>query len=132
MDYIKEAKYELILGIKNEEPKEIINILQQYYKDLVEITKVNNLKTQKTEKQTIKYVLNVFVNEYFEDSQLKEQNHKYFFLSKESLLDFYENNKEILQKKKLTVDCIEYLNPINLNYGSQEIPFHHWNEYSNK
>jgi hypothetical protein len=132
MDYIKEAKYELILGIKNEESKEIINILEQYYKDLVEITKVNNLKTQKTEKQTIKYVLNVFVYNFEEDTQSKEHNHKYFFSSKESLIDFYENNKDILEKKKLTVDCIDYINPINLNHGSQEIPFHHWNEYSKK
>lgn len=132
MDFIKEAKYELILGLKNNESVDVIAVLQQYYNDLVDIIKNNENKFKKLDnKQATKFILNVYLTKT-EDSQVNEQIYKFFFSNSESLLDFYENHTSFLEKNKLTVDHVDYINPSDISNCSQEISFNLWKDYIKK
>ena len=42
MEYIEKAKYELIMALKNEEPKDIVVVSRDYYKDMVNIVSIKN------------------------------------------------------------------------------------------
>ena len=55
MEYIEKAKYELIMALKNNESKDIIDFLKQYYTDMVNIVSKNKDDLCKA---NTKYILN--------------------------------------------------------------------------
>jgi len=83
MDYLEKAKYELILGIKNEESSDVINVLNQYYNDMVKLL----LNSNNVIKQPLpRYVLHVHSND--------KRINNFFFTSEKKMNEFFENIKD--------------------------------------
>ena len=106
MEYIEKAKYELIMAIKNNETKEVIDFLRQYYDDMVKICSLTYGEHKMVNNQNVKYILNI--------SELDEINSFCFMFSDEnSLIDFCEKYKK--NDMKITVTEVHNINPEN-NY----------------
>lgn len=112
MDYIEKAKYELILALKNNESQNVINVLQQYYNDMVNIVKDNCNFTKKNNKQQVKYVLSCHFYDDDEDSKY------YFFTSETKLIEFYKSNNK---PDYSTIIEVSNIDPTNIIEFSSEI-----------
>jgi len=101
MDYLEKAKYELILGIKTEESSEIIEVLKQYYNDMVKLL-LNDIYSIKehTEKHA-KYVLYVHNDE--------KNISSFFFTSEKNMKYFYDTIKD--NNKIISFSSIEHIDP---------------------
>lgn len=109
MEYIEKAKYELIMAIKNEESLEIINILKQYYSDMVKIVSVTYHQNliNKDDIKKIKYILNLH---NYENS---EKTNSFIFSDSVKLMEFYDKNND--KSNNVTVLELYDIDPEN-NY----------------
>jgi len=115
MEYIEKAKYELIMALKNNEPQNIIDFLNKYYTDMVNIISGNNNLLNKK----INYVLNFYSST--EDINRKES---FIFTDKTKLIEFYEKYKET--GKNITILEFHDINPENNFRPNIEINIDNW------
>ena len=104
MEYIEKAKYELIMALKNSENSEIVDVLRQYYQDMVNIVTSNK---DNLCKNNIKYIL-TFNTGSIEGTDERES---YVFTNEEKMTDFYKKFKHY--GKYVTVLEIHDINPEN-------------------
>ena len=103
MEYLEKAKYELILGLQNEEKNEVIKVLQQYYNDMVKILTYNPIKNN--EKCYPNYILNI----HEDNNELKS----FFFTCERKMYDLYDKIKDENENKIITFTKIENIDPEN-------------------
>jgi len=101
MDYLEKAKYELILGIKNEESTDVISVLNQYYNDMVKLLLHNTNDMKHHTDKHAKYVLYI----HNDDKSINS----FFFTSKKRMDEFYEMNKD--KDKIISFSSIENIDP---------------------
>ena len=82
MEYLEKAKYELILGIKNKEDNNIIDVLKKYYDDVNNIISKNDSLYNKKHKFVVACKK---INDDNNDIKLflfSEEHHMHSFMSK--------------------------------------------------
>ena len=78
MEYLEKAKYELILGLKNKEDANVLNVLQQYYNDVNNIVSKNLLLKKKELKFVVISNNNSNIKLYF----FSDETHMNTFIDK--------------------------------------------------
>jgi hypothetical protein len=115
MEYIEKAKYELIMALKNNESKDIIDFLKQYYTDMVNIVSKNKDDLHKT---NTKYILN------FSDVSNTDRKESFVFSNKEKLQEFYV--KYNMEATCITVLELHDIDPENNFRPNTEIDIDKW------
>lgn len=116
MEYIEKAKYELIMGLKNNESKEIIEVLNRYYKDMINIM----LKIPIEEiKPNCKYLLKC--KNVIEE---KDKIEIFSFTNEEKILEFYNKYKD--KYKNFYIIEIHGIDPENNFRPNMEIEIENW------
>jgi hypothetical protein len=109
MEYIEKAKYELIMALQNDESQVIIDVLKQYYTDIVNI--VNNSSCIYKDYEYItnpKYILMI----HCENSV---DNKIYYFSCKDKLLNFY--NSYVTKDQVINIIKLDKINPFDIKYN---------------
>ena len=114
MEYIEKAKYELIMALKNNESKDIIDVSREYYKDMVNIISANK---DNLCKNNIKYILT------FNTEDTCERD-SFVFTNETKMLEFYEKYKE--KGKYISVLEIHDTDPENIFRPNMEINIDNW------
>lgn len=118
MEYIEKAKYELIMALKNEESKDIVDVSREYYKDMVNIVSAN----KDNFKNNIKYILS-FNAGTVEDTYERDS---FVFTNEAKMLEFYEKYKEKNKVKCITVLEVHDIDPENNFRPNTEIHIDTW------
>ncbi len=116
MEYIEKAKYELIMALKNEESKDIIEVSRQYYKDMVNIVSAN----KDNFKNNIKYIL-TFNTGSIEGT---DDRNNFIFTNEAKMIEFYEKYKQ--KGKYITVLEVHDIDPENNFRPNTEIHIDTW------
>lgn len=120
MEYIEKAKYELIMALKNEEPKDIVDVSREYYKDMVNIISANKDNFKDSFKNNIKYILS-FNTGTIEGT---DERNNFIFTNETKMLEFYEKYKE--KGKYITVLEVYDIDPENNFRPNTEIHIDNW------
>lgn len=121
MNYIEKAKYELILGIKNKEDEQVLEVLKSYYSDIVDIIK-NNKNTELEDKKEIKFILNVYKDEKHSSCE------RFFFTDKNKVIHFYNNSLPYEDFHIITINIVENIDSELYHKSSKEIPYENWKQ----
>lgn len=117
MEYIEKAKYELIMAIKNEENSTVIDFLQQYYNDMVNLANIlyknnnSNILNQST-----RFLLKIYENESLPSC--------FIFSDEKLLLEFHDKYNK--HDNRITVLELHNLDPENNYRPNFEESFEIW------
>jgi hypothetical protein len=126
MDYIEKAKYELIMGIKNEESKEVIDVLSKYYNDVVEIVKDSSsvFKYNKIKGNTVNNIPKFMLTLHSAIDTSPNESEKFFFSDEQKVIQFYE--KYNLKSRQITILEIENIDTHDLNHSIYDKSYEIW------
>lgn len=107
MEYLEKAKYELILGLKNKEDANVLNVLQQYYNDVNNIVSKNYLLFNKKELKFVVMTIDNKISSYFKLYFFSDENQMNTFMDK------YKDSQIISYNIIKEIDPVDDTNPIS-------------------